>query len=309
MHPPELREAPAESLEAVRHLIELGYVEPPDEDARVAIERTLEENRYNLARALLDARQPTRAIELLEALVRGRPGHAGYGVTLFEAYYAVGRTGDCRRIAEDMWSRGHRGPLVHLAFAAVDVAARRVESALRHLEEAEKVNPSLPGLHVLAGKAYLRLQHWDEAGRSFEKALRLDPDNESAWHGVAQAALGRGDFEAAAEHALRAAGLRSDYPEAHYHLGVALSRLGRPGEAEAALRRCLAIQPHLVAAYGRLIELYEGPLLDEAKARRCRQQAHEVMFRRRLRRRAAGPAPTPAASAPASPPAGPPPSG
>ncbi len=42
LHPPELRESPAESLEAVRHLIELGYVEPPDEDAQQAIDHTLE---------------------------------------------------------------------------------------------------------------------------------------------------------------------------------------------------------------------------------------------------------------------------
>jgi tetratricopeptide (TPR) repeat protein len=236
----------------------------------------------------------------------------GYNVALFEACYAVGRNRDCRRVAESMWSRGYRGPLVHLALAAMEIAGRRVGPALHLLEEAERVNPDLPALHVLAGRAYLRLQRFDEAGRAFEKALRLDGDGEAAWLGLAQAALGRGDFERAAEHALRAVSLRSDYAEAHYHLGVALSRLGMPREAEAALRRCLAVQPNHVAAYGRLIELYEGPLLDDGLARRCRREAEEVMFQRRLRRRAQGAAqagPGRASSGRASPPAGRRPSG
>jgi Flp pilus assembly protein TadD len=313
MHPPELREAPAESLEAIRHLIELGYVEPPDEDARRVIERTLEQNRFNLARSLVDARQPTRAIQLLEELVKARPTHVGYNVALFEACYAVGRNADCRRIAEAMWSHGYRGPLVHLALASMEIAGRRTESALRLLREAERVIPDEPGLYVLTGRAYVRLQQWEEARRAFEKALKLDGDSESAWHGLAQAALGRGEYEAAAEHALRAVSLRSDYAEAHYHLGVALSRLGMPRDAEAALRRCLAVQPNIVAAYGRLIELYEGPLLNEGEARRCHRQAQEVMFQRRLRRRQDSAAPLVpgtirAASGRASPPAGPPPS-
>jgi Flp pilus assembly protein TadD len=302
-HPAELREAPAESLEAIRHLIELGYVEPPDENARRMVERALEENRYNLARSLVDARQPTRAIPLLEGLVRQRPEHAGYQHALFEAYYAVGRYDDCRRIAEAMWDRGYRGPLVNLARGALEMAARRAGPALEHLREAERVSPDLPELHVLIGQAYLRLRGWDEAERAFHRALELDGDNDRAWHGLASSALGRGQFERSAELALRAVGLRGDYAEAHYHLGVALARLGRPEEAAVALRRSVALQPNLLAAYRRLLDLYDGPLADAKQAREVRLLAEQVMLRRRMNRRAPPqrPAdPAPSASAPAS---------
>jgi predicted AlkP superfamily phosphohydrolase/phosphomutase/tetratricopeptide (TPR) repeat protein len=287
LHPADLREPPAESLEAVRHLIELGYIEPPDEDVRESIERTLADNRFNLARSLLDAGQPARAIDLLEALVRDRPAHTGYNAALFEAYYSAGRNAEGRRIAEAMWARGHRGPLAHLAMAAVHVAERKPETALRHLEEAERANPDLPGLHVLTGRAWLRLQQWDRAARAFDEAIRHDADDESAWHGLACAALGRGANEQAAEHALRAVGLRSDYAEAHYHLGVALSRLGRPRDAAGALRRCLSLRPGLLAAYGRLIELYDsdGPLADASRAGELRRRANDLILQRRLRRR------------------------
>ena len=302
-HPPDLREPAAESLEAIRHLIELGYVEPPDEDVRRAADRTVAENRFNLARSLVDAGLPTRAVPLLEALAADRPREPAYQQALFEAYYAVGRTADCRRIADATWALGFRGPRVNLALGAVAMAERRVEAALAHLAEADRVNPDLPGLQVLIGQAYLRLRQWERAEEAFDKALRIDGDSEGAWHGLASAALGRGAFERAAECALRAVGLRSNYPHAHYHLGVALSRLGRPKEAAVALNRSLTLQPSLLAAYGRLVELYEGPLFDPARARQLRRDAEDLMLRRRLARRSPAP-PVPGASAPASGPAG-----
>ena len=310
LHAGELRhESPAESLEAVRHLIALGYVDPQDDDAQDAIDRTLAENRFNLARSLLDARQPDRAIALLEALVRDRPGHPGYNAALFEAYYLAGRNAEGRRIAEAMWARGHRGPLAHLAMAAVHVAERRAEAALRHLEEAERLSPDLPGLHVMRGRAWLRLRQWHRAAAAFDAALRSDADDESAWHGLACAALGRDEHELAAEHALRAVALRADYAEAHYHLGVALAFLGRAREAEAALRRCLSLRPGQLAAYGRLLELHEddGPLPDRARARECRQRANELILLRRRRQQSS--AQGRAASAPSSGAAAPPPAG
>jgi len=188
---------------------------------------------------------------------------------------------------EAMWGRGHRGPLAHFAMAAVNVAERKPDVALRHVEEAQRLSPDLPGLSVLAGRSWLRLRQWDRAAAAFEIALQVDGDDESAWHGLACAALGRGEYEPAAEHALRAVGLRADYAEAHYHLGVALSMLDRARDAEAALRRSLALRPGLLAAYGRLIDLYEpgGPLADAARARECRQQANDVILRRRFRHR------------------------
>lgn len=292
----------AESIEAVRHLIDLGYVDPPDEDAREAIDRTLAENRFNLARSLVDGRQPDEAIALLTTLVRERPGHPGYNAALFEAHFAAGRTTEARRIAEAMWARGHRGPLAHLALAAVQMAERNAAAALQHLEDAERVSTGLPGLSVLTGRAWLRLREWDRAALAFEAAQKSDSDDESAWHGLACAALGKGEDEQAAQYALRAVGLRGDYAEAHYHLGIALSRLGRGPEAEAAFRRCLALRPGLLAAYGRLLDLYEpdGPMPDPARARQCRQHANDIILRRRLRQRLAGQTPAPQPPLPAA---------
>jgi arylsulfatase A-like enzyme len=55
MHPAELRHHPSESHAAIRHLIELGYLNPPDADVEKAMEECLATNHYNLGRALIDA--------------------------------------------------------------------------------------------------------------------------------------------------------------------------------------------------------------------------------------------------------------
>jgi tetratricopeptide (TPR) repeat protein len=294
-HPAEARVTAADSAEAIRHLLELGYVEPNAPHVRAVLDRTADDNQFNLARSLADAGQVERAIPLLEALVRRRPERGAYGRALFEAYFSAGRNADCRRLAQSAWDAGRRGPLIHLALGAVEMADRHAEAALHHLKQAEAADATMPGLHVLIGRAYARLQRWADAERAFARAAELDPDSDTAWHGLATAELGLAKFKAAAEHARRAIALRPNYPEAHYHLGVALARLGRAPDAAAALRQSVALRPDLLAAYARMVELYDGPLSDPAAARECKRRADEIILRRRLRRR-----PAPGASAPAS---------
>jgi Flp pilus assembly protein TadD len=296
-HPAEARVTAADSAEAIRPLLDLGYVEPNPPHVQAALGRTTDDNQFNLAQSLIDAGQIERAIPLLEALVKRRPQRPAYGQALFEAYFSVGRNAECRRLAQSAWDAGQRGPLIHLALGAVEMADRHAEAALPHLKQAEAADATMPGLHVLIGRAYARLQRWDDAERAFVRASELDPDSDTAWHGLATAELGLGKFEPAADHARRAVALRPNYPEAHYHLGVALARLGRVTDAAAALRQSIAQRPDLLAAYARLVELYDGPLPDPAAAREYKRRADEIILRRRLRRR---PPPAPGASAPAS---------
>lgn len=68
MHPEEAREDPFIANEALEQLVKLGYVEAPDQDAKVAVENAIDEARYNLARSYMGSNRYNQAIELLSNL-------------------------------------------------------------------------------------------------------------------------------------------------------------------------------------------------------------------------------------------------
>jgi tetratricopeptide (TPR) repeat protein len=273
-----------ESDEAIAHLLALGYTEPIDEAARAAANLAREQNQYLLARSLLEGGRAAAAAPLLEAIAGRHPSNIPYAEALFRAYLAQGRYRDARRVAETGIARGAQPALAHVALGALELAERKPARAIEHLTIAESFDADAPGIHVLIGQCYRRLRRWEDAQRAFERAAELDAGSEAAWHGLATVALVHDQNDRAAEFALRAIGLRANYAEAHYHLGVALVALDRAQDAAVALRRCLSIRPDMLAPYRLLAELYAGPLNDPAAAHAARRDAHAIILRRRAAR-------------------------
>ncbi|MEY3024301.1 MAG: hypothetical protein RJA16_1127, partial [Planctomycetota bacterium] len=54
MHPPDAMLDSVQSAEAMKQLVELGYIEEPNEDTGVAVKETVRELRYNLAQSYMD---------------------------------------------------------------------------------------------------------------------------------------------------------------------------------------------------------------------------------------------------------------
>jgi tetratricopeptide (TPR) repeat protein len=288
MHPPQRPVEVGkddESREAIEHLLELGYVEPtPSAAASAAVARTREENQFNLARALMTAGQVARAIEFLEPLVQANRTRWDYVQTLFRAYIALSQHEQARDLVQKCIAQGAPATLTHLALGMLELAERRPAAALEHLRQATAGHAASGEVHVLIGQGYLRLRRWNEAEEAFSRALEIDPDNAAAWHGRTVVSLAHEQNEQAIELALRAVELRPDYPEAHYHLGLALVGVAKPHEASIALKRCLALRPGMLAPYRALADLYEGPLKDPAQALAYRRDARAIILQRRMDR-------------------------
>lgn len=259
MHPPGVAEDPYEAREMLQQLIDLGYVDDPGEDARLAAERATLEGKNNLARALMHARLPTEALPLFEMVHAAQPARLSVALNLANCYHALGRTADCRRLVDAIAAgqcaqdavEGHGArilPQVDILRGLLDANEGRTEEALGHLRHAEASHPNLHGLHQQIGHVYLTLQRWLEAEAEFRRELTLDPDSAATHDGLALALLNQQRNQEAADAALTALGLLYHQPRAHYHLAIALARLGRTAEARQALELCLAMAPKLVAA-------------------------------------------------------------
>ena len=266
--------------ESIRYLAELGYKETPSPDAQKRLDAVRDDLAFNTARSLIDARRSAEALPLLERLVQLHPENPNYARPLFESYIACGQLGDARAVVQRSWDRGFHGTLQHLGFAMVDVAEHKLQSALDHLKLVQPESIYMPGVNLLVGRAYLRLRKWEEADRAFQQEIAEWPENASALTGRAAVALETGKYQLAAEIALQAIGLKTDFAEAHHALGIALMKLNRPQESAIAIRRCLQLNPNNASAIDSLAELYDGSLADRSQARALRQQATDLRLKR-----------------------------
>lgn len=98
----------------------------------------------------------------------------------------------------------------------------------------------------------------DDAIATFERIVRLTPDQAAAHHNLGLACLRAGRFAPAAEAFDRAVKLKPTDADAFHNLGLALERLGRPREAIAAHRRAVAIKPRMAVAHHCLGVLLSG---------------------------------------------------
>jgi len=114
----------------------------------------------------------------------------------------------------------------------------------------------------------------EQEQEAFEKALEADPASENARAGLArtlaaqaQAALARGDWPGAREHAGRAAELDPDRAEHRLLLGQIHLKLGDPAAARREALVALELEPHHPQAHELLGNIhYQGGHLDLAVA-------------------------------------------
>ncbi|MGI9515451.1 MAG: alkaline phosphatase family protein [Pirellulaceae bacterium] len=101
-HPPDTKLDPIESQEAIKQLVDLGYIDQPDENREKAIARTVYELKFNLARSFIDADRHAEAMRILETLYQKEPGEYRFGIQLAMCYRALNRIAELREVVENM---------------------------------------------------------------------------------------------------------------------------------------------------------------------------------------------------------------
>lgn len=257
MHPADLRVDPGASAEMIRRLVQLGYMDAPDEDAAQAVRKAQRDARINLALAVAQSRRSARALELWSALADDYPDEEGFLVQLALCELRLGRFGQARRTIGRMSAELRDSPVVQLLEASLALARGDRADAITRAQRVAGLSDRELGTAVLnrVGEIFLHLERWTDAAGVFEKSLALDSDNPVAHDGLAQAHLAQDQAASAADHALQAVGLAHFFPAAHFHLGEALTRIDRHAEAIAAYETSLQLGYPARAAHLRLAEL------------------------------------------------------
>jgi tetratricopeptide (TPR) repeat protein len=138
-HPPHTRLDPVAAHAALEQLIALGYIERPDEDRELAVEKTIRELRYNLGEAYQDADRHAEAHEIFSELHAADADEQRFAVRLFVSCQALGMREEMRRIVDDL--DGRRRALFEEAAAKIEELRNTALERTRRRGEAEDGKP------------------------------------------------------------------------------------------------------------------------------------------------------------------------
>lgn len=243
MHPPEMRQDPFEAADALRQLIDLGYMADTGDDQQALVELTRRESSFNHAVACMTTGRPAKAVPLFRALAAERPDDVRYRSLLAQAEHAAGEH-DAALASVERW--------MQLAPGAPEPAFLRV-AALHGLgREAEAVQAlgELEAMHARDGALARALAdlcamtgRWEASAGHAARAIAHDGAAPEPHVAAARAALELGRWEACVDHCLDATERLMALPEAHYLLGAALAWAGELEHAAQSLGFALKFAP------------------------------------------------------------------
>jgi len=265
MHPKDKQEDPFAAREALRQLVELGYIDEPDKNKEKAAQSAAREAKYNLARAYQDGGLFKEAAKRLEELYEESPDQTRFGIALARVYMRQRRFEEVRTLAE--------GLLAKMEQANVE-KADRLDEAVRHIEEKpeeilakakhhrEKVHQKRVEAEQAKAEQQQREPVTVELGKSLDndeffefldkrKRMLQELSERLRGHDVRSVPtvnllLGRlaaidKDFDKALEHLGKAEQAEPRLPGLHLQLGQVYLRMRRNDEAARAFEKALDI--------------------------------------------------------------------
>src|ERR1700677_2309783 len=178
---------------------------------------------------------------------------AGLGIALLDAgrfprgpdlLYYYGRASGLlsKQMFDTLEARFPDSSRAHQMMAQDYAALREVPSAEREFNEAIRLRPQTPGLHLDFGYLYARAQQWDKAEEQFRLETEMQPGNAKAAYRLGEAQMQLGKFHEARLSFAHSDKLRQDMPEPLYMLGKAASQDGDDALAQKAWLHLLTIE-------------------------------------------------------------------
>jgi tetratricopeptide (TPR) repeat protein len=176
---------------------------------------------------------------------------------LGSVYSDIGDTDTALRALERAVTINPTLPECRVNLAGIYMRKDRPRDALSQYEIAIRQNPNDPLIHLNLGGACLQLDRPVEAIAAFQRSLELDPNLVLAYRNLAIAFTRQGRYSQAItelEHAVR---LDPQNADVHLQLGDVYYQMNDPVRAVTSLTRALSLKPNSPKAYVELGQSYE----------------------------------------------------
>lgn len=223
----------AEAIEAERAALKL------DEKNFVA--------NYQLGRFLLrtgDVKLLPEAVKYLRRALELDPRQYEVRFELIAAYRLLGDTAQALAQLDVLLDARPSDPRVIYVNALLAADRGDLAEAVKGFRTALRQDPTLDGVRLDLGLAYLKMQRWQEAVEVFDELARRQADSVEAAYFHALALYNAGRIDDAEREARRALRLNAGAAPAHTLLGIILaSRGGAEREALESLTQAVALDP------------------------------------------------------------------
>lgn len=210
---------------------------------------------YLLADCYLRLGENGKVIDLLAPLVDRDPDDRAGSYLLGTALLRDGQHERGRKLIERFMRFGDTAE-IHLLIGASQLAAGDYEVALTTLKKAADLNPNLPGVWALYGRAEMENDHSEEAKAAFRRELAADPTDFDANLNLGALLRMETRFEEARPLIERALAIRPASIAARYQAASLELAGGRLEEARKILEAMVAEAPDFVEAHAQLAATY-----------------------------------------------------
>jgi len=196
-----------------------------------------------------------QAIDLLALWEESYSDSAAYAYILGSALIETDRLDQGQRLIDRIFSKGDSAE-AHLLMATVHLRRTDNPAALAELQKAATLNPKLPLVHSLMGRALLRTGDQEGAAKAFATELTINPNDFQANLEIGDLRKREQRFDDAEPYIRRALRMRPQDPTARFSLaGLHVSR-GEAEPARAVLEAIVADSPTFTEAYVLLATVY-----------------------------------------------------
>ena len=194
-------------------------------------------------------------IDLLALWEDSYGDNAAYAYILGSALVETDRLDQGQRLIDRIFSKGDSAE-AHLLMATVHLRRTDNPAALAELQKAVALNPKLPLVHSLMGRALLRTGDQEGAAKAFAAELAINPNDFQANLEIGDLRKREQRFDDAEPYIRRALRMRPQEPTARFSLaGLHVSR-GETEQARAVLETIVADSPNFTEAYVLLATVY-----------------------------------------------------
>jgi tetratricopeptide (TPR) repeat protein len=187
----------------------------------------------------------SECFDIAERLVQTLPNNPHALCLLGTVHHLFASEGEALRLWQRCLEINAQFADAHLALGHRAVNRSEFATAERHFREALRIDPAWDEVPLPLADALMHEDKLPEAVQVLEKFLARHPDSSEGWNRLGKAYDRLEDYENAGRCYTRALAIAPDFPDAHYGAGTAFQKLGDEAGSREHLDRFRELQSRL----------------------------------------------------------------